>query len=61
VLHRKHVTRRITPQQVAKLQFVPRTPALAALSVMKEKVPDNTRVGSMGIRRFRDIYRAAVY
>ncbi|NLB73371.1 MAG: hypothetical protein GX795_05010 [Firmicutes bacterium] len=48
MLHRKHVTRRITPQQVAKLQFVPRTPALAALSVMKEKVPDNTRLGVWG-------------
>ena len=48
MLHRKHVTRRITPQQVVKLSFVPRTPALAALSVMKEKVPDRIRLGVWG-------------
>lgn len=48
VLHRKHVTRRITPQQVAKLPFVPRTPALAALSVMRKKVPDGIRLGVWG-------------
>ena len=48
VLHHKCVTRRITPEQVAEMRFSPRTPALAALSVMKESVKDRIKLGVWG-------------
>lgn len=48
VLHCKHITRRMTPEQVANLPFVPRTPALAALSVMKERALDKISLGVWG-------------
>ena len=49
VLHRRFVSKRITPQEVARLPVVPRTPALAALSVMKERVRRRLRL-EYGVR-----------
>jgi len=48
VLHRRFVSKRITPQEVARLPVVPRTPALAALSVMKERVREEIAFGVWG-------------
>jgi len=48
VLHHKYVTGRTTPEQVAAMTFAPRTPALAALSVMKESVKGEVKLGVWG-------------
>ncbi len=48
VLHHKYVTGRTTPEQVATMTFAPRTPALAALSVMKESLKGKVRLGVWG-------------
>lgn len=48
VLQRRHVARRTTPEQVARLPFAPRTPALAALSIIKDKVKGGPCPGVWG-------------
>lgn len=48
VLNHKHVIRRATPEQVLEMPFTPRTPALAALSVMMGRVKGRIRLGVWG-------------